>query len=218
MNVTYKYSNDSDLTCFSSDSVISFTVLQENQYFNTFRDISPRNLKYFRIEKIILNKKKSEKKKRKFYRKKAFLKNISEEEFNRRKWRKDSFLKRIRRKFFSYLKHKIHAFTGKKIRLDHKISSSVSIDLNKKVLQMTFTEFTKNFASFKYSNINLLSIENQEFKNFLGCSLAEIFKKYYLESNEYKKMMNDAKNKEGSDFCVLMNKFAQDLVDFYLKQ
>ena len=51
----------------------------------------------------------------------------------------------------------------------------------------------------------------------MSSSLAFIFKNVYLESMEYKKMMNDARKKTINDFCVLLNKFAKDLVDFYLK-
>ena len=153
-------------------------------------------------------------KKKRFYKVKPFLKEISPEEFNRRKWRNDSFMKRIRRIFFKYVKERCYQDFNLIINLDNNLKAKISIDFNSKILLKSVDELFKAFLLEKeeYTTMRDKNIRLKEFTD------TPLFKIYYefMESSYLQNVNKEVEEKEGSDFFTLFSKFCNEFLDFYL--
>ena len=202
---------------FDRDSDFEFNqTIESPLQFNLKQEV-------FKIEKIIpsnesklivSSKDNLSKNKKRNYKLKPFMKEISSEEFNRRKWRKDSFLKKIRRIFFKYIKKTFQDEIDIKIKIPNTIKSNISLDFNKVTLKMTvnefFSRFSLNYSEYmKKSGKSSLGIERRE------TPLTKLYLEF-LESEYFQNTMDQLNNKEGVDFSLFMNKFALEFIDFYL--
>ena len=213
------YENTFNFKEYSFDRESDFDF---NQIFEAPLENNKKEL-VFKIEKIVpSNEPKSitsskdnlPKNKKRNYKLKPFMKEISSEEFNRRKWRKDSFLKKIRRIFFKYIKKTFVEEIDIKIKIPNTIKSNISLEFNKITLKMTVNEFFSKFA------LNYPEYLKKSQKNHLGIERREtpLFKLYleFLESEYFQNTMDKLYKQEGLDFSLFINKFASEFLEFYL--
>ena len=135
-----------------------------------------------------------------------------------RKYQADSLLKKAKCKFFQIV-HGImkYCLSIKVKRLPQPFITNITIEYNRYYLEKTIIQIYKEFNLISNKKINdeIIKIQNKElFKDFYKYKLEDLYN-IYIESQCYKKDLNEIVIKNGKNIGILYEFVSKNLIYYY---
>ena len=135
-----------------------------------------------------------------------------------RKYQADSLLKKAKCKFFQII-HGImkYCLSIKVKRLPQPFITNITIEYNRYYLEKTIIQIYKEFNLISNKKINdeIIKIQNKElFKDFYKYKLEDLYN-IYIESQCYKKDLNEIFVKNGKNIGILYEFVSKNLIYYY---
>jgi hypothetical protein len=139
-----------------------------------------------------------------------------------RKCQFDSMLKKVKAKVFKIIHHSLqrcYVDKYKLARLPQAFITNIKIEFNKYYLSRSILQIYSEFDIFKsHTELIEAGLIKEEKKSvlekFLNLTLEEVYD-YYITSKRYQKDKEKIINKDGSEFAILFNFIAENIISYY---
>lgn len=135
-----------------------------------------------------------------------------------RKTQVDCLLKKAKCKFLQTVQE-ILKFSLKyplRKRLPQNFVTNITYEYNQKYLDKKLLHILEEFEIIVPPDEEKIKIKNEElFNEFVGRTFSSLYKEY-INSNKYKKDLNEIKEKSGKNLCLLYEFVSKNLIEYYL--